>query len=616
MKRTFVSARGYRFQVWAALAPLVALLAYAAAPAKLGRLEPAAYLEHVKYLASPEQEGRGAGTEGLRRAEEYIARQFEAAGLQPAGDSGSYLQAFTVTTGATMGDDNRLSISQPGQQQQLQPEQDYIPLSFSSSGSANGNIVFAGYGITANEFHYDDYFHLPVEGKVVVVLRYEPPSFSEARSGGREKHYTHHAHLVSKAINARNHGAKAIILLGGETSKEDKLIKFGSVSGPENAGIIMIQASNAAAEKWFAAAGKSLADVQKSINDSGRAQSFLFPDSFSVSLNVEIDRKQATVHNVLGYLPGETDEYVILGAHHDHLGFGDENSLAPSQIGEVHAGADDNASGTAGVIELAKMFARRGEKLQRGILFMTFGGEEIGLLGSAHWVEHPTHPLDKAVAMINMDMIGRIRDSKIYVGGIGSGSTFKTLIEQASKEHSFQVDYSKETHSSSDHTSFASKQIPVLFFFSGLHSDYHKPSDTWEKINGEGAAQLLAMAGDVAAGLAAAHERPTFSKLEAPAHGGGDGGGGGGYGPYFGSVPDFGEVERGVKFADVRSGSPADKAGLKPGDILVQFGEKPITNLYDFTYALRDSKVGDQVDVKVLRDGKEISARVTLEQRR
>jgi hypothetical protein len=615
MKRTVLWGRG-RIHRWAALAPLLSVLAYAAAPATLGRLEPAAYLEHVKYLASPEQEGRGAGTEGLRRAEEYIARQFEAAGLQPAGDNGSYLQAFTVTTGATMGDDNRLSISQPAEQQQLQPEQDYIPLSFSSSGSAAGSVVFAGYGITANEFHYDDYFHLPVEGKIVVVLRYEPPSFSEARSGGREKHYTHHAHLVSKAINARNHGAKAIILVGGETEKEDKLIKFGSVSGPDNAGIIMIQISNAAAEKWFAAAGKSLADVRKSINDAGRAQSFLFPDSFSISLNVEIDRRQATVHNVLGYLPGEGDEYVILGAHHDHLGFGDENSLAPSQIGEVHPGADDNASGTVGVIELAKMFARRAEKLPRGILFMTFGGEEIGLLGSAHWVEHPTRPLDKAVAMINMDMIGRIRDSKVYVGGVGSGSTFKPLLERAAKEHSFQVDYSKETHSSSDHTSFASKQIPVLFFFSGLHSDYHKPSDTWDKINGEGATQLLAMAGDVATSLAEAHERPTFSKLEAPAHGGGDGGGGGGYGPYFGSVPDFGEVERGVKFADVRSGSPADKAGLKPGDILLQFGDKPITNLYDFTYALRDSKVGDQIDVKVLRDGKEISARVTLEQRR
>jgi Peptidase family M28/PDZ domain len=615
MKRTVFPRR---HGLWArtALAPLLALLAYAAAPAKLDRPDPGAYIAHVKFLAAPEQEGRGAGTAGLDHAEKYIARQFESAGLQPAGENGSYLQPFTVTTGATMGEDNSFVITQGDQPQRLQSGQDYIPMSFSSSGSASGSVVFAGYGITAGEFHYDDYMHLPVQDKILVVLRYEPPSFSEDRSGDREKHYTHHAHLVSKAINARDRGAKAIILVGGDTGKDDELIKFGSVAGPDNAGIVMVQVSNAVAASWFAAAGKSLVELQKSINETGRAQSFEFPAALSVSLHVEIDRKQATVHNVLGYLPGETDEYVIVGAHDDHLGYGDESSLAPSQIGQVHPGADDNASGTAGVIELAKLFARRGGKLQRGILFMTFSGEEIGLLGSAHWVEHPTRPLDKAVAMINMDMIGRIRDSKVYVGGVGTGSTFKPLLERAEKQHGLKLDYSKETHSSSDHTSFASKQIPVLFFFSGLHSDYHKPSDTWDKINGESAVQLLAMVGDVATGLASAQDRPAFSKVEAPAHGGGgDGGGGGGYGPYFGSVPDFGEVETGVKFADVRSDSPADKAGLKPGDILVQFGVKPITNLYDFTYALRDSKVGDEVEVKVLREGKEITARVTLEKR-
>jgi hypothetical protein len=246
MKRTVCSARR-GVSIWAALAPLLVLLAYAAAPAKLDRPEPAAYLEHVKYLASPEQEGRGAGTAGLRRAEQYIAKQFESAGLQPAGENGSYLQPFTVTTGATMGDDNALVVTQANEQQRLEPQKDYIPLSFSSSGSVTANVVFAGYGITADEFHYDDYFHLPVEDKIVVILRYEPPSFSEARSGGREKHYTHHAHLVSKAINARNHGAKAVILVGGNAGKDDQLIKFGSVSGPDNAGIIMIQASNATA---------------------------------------------------------------------------------------------------------------------------------------------------------------------------------------------------------------------------------------------------------------------------------------------------------------------------------------------------------------------------------
>ncbi len=607
----------FRTRKWAALAPLAVWAALAAGPARLDPPQPESYLEHVKYLASDELEGRGAGTEGLKRAEAYVAKQFEAAGLQPAGDNGTYLQAFTVTTGATMGDVNRFEVTQGGETESLTPEEDYIPLNFSSSGSVAGGVVFAGYGASAGEHDYDDYFHLPVEDKIVVVLRYEPPSFSRERSGRRERHYSHHAHLVSKAINARNRGAKAVILVNGETGEDDELVKFGSVAGPDDAAILMVQVTNAVAEKWFAAAGKSLSELQQSINENNRPQSFVFPDSFQISLDVDIERKQATVHNVVGYLPGETDEYIILGAHHDHLGLGDQSSLAPSQIGEVHNGADDNASGTAGVIELARLFGQRSEKPRRGMLFMTFGGEEIGLLGSAYWVNHPTLPIENAAAMINMDMIGRIRDSKVYVGGVGSGSTFKPLLEQAEKEHGLEIDYSKETHSSSDHTSFASKQIPVLFFFSGLHSDYHKPSDDWDKINAESAAQLLAMVGDIAGKLAGSGERPTFSKLEAPQHGGGgDGAGGGGYGPYFGSVPDFGQVETGVKFADVRTDSPADKAGLKPGDILIHFGGKPINNLYDFTYALRDSKVGDEVDVKVLRDGQEITAKVTLEQRR
>jgi membrane-associated protease RseP (regulator of RpoE activity) len=228
-------------------------------------------------------------------------------------------------------------------------------------------------------------------------------------------------------------------------------------------------------------------------------------------------------------------------------------------------------------------------------------------------VKEPTRPLAKAVAMINMDMIGRIKDDKVYIGGVGTGSTFKTVLDQAQKEAPFKIEYSAGGYSSSDHTSFVTKKIPVLFFFSGLHSDYHKPSDTWDKINGASAARLLDMVESVAVQLANTDQPPAFQVVaeEKPL-----GGGGGGYGPYFGSVPDFGQVENGVKFSDVRPNSPAAKAGLKAGDILVQFGDKPIKNLYDFTDALRRSKVGDVVEVKVLRDGQPVTASVKLEQRK
>jgi len=244
---------------------------------------------------------------------------------------------------------------------------------------------------------------------------------------------------------------------------------------------------------------------------------------------------------------------------------------------------------------------------------MNFSGEELGLLGSAAWVANPTRPLAKAVAMINMDMIGRIKDDKIYIGGVGTGSTFKTILEQAQKGSPFKIEYSAGGYASSDHTSFVAKKIPVLFFFSGLHSDYHKPSDTWDKINAPSAATLLDMVGKVIVQLADSADAPTFQVVaeEKPA-----GGGGGGYGPYFGSIPDFGQTENGVKFSDVRPDSPAAKAGFKAGDVLVQFGDKPIKNLYDFTDALRRSKVGDVVEVKVLRDGQPVSASVKLERRK
>jgi membrane-associated protease RseP (regulator of RpoE activity) len=216
--------------------------------------------------------------------------------------------------------------------------------------------------------------------------------------------------------------------------------------------------------------------------------------------------------------------------------------------------------------------------------------------------------------MLNMDMIGRIKDDKVYIGGVGTGSTLKSVLEQAQKDAPFKIEYSAGGYSSSDHTSFVSKKIPVLFFFSGLHSDYHKPSDTWDKINAPSAARLLDLVGSVAVQLANAPAAPAFQVVaedKPPA-----GGGGGGYGPYFGSIPDFGEIPNGVKFSDVKPNSPAAKAGLKAGDILIQFGDKPIKNLYDFTDALRRSKVGDVVEVKVLREGQTITASVKLEQRK
>ena len=582
-----------------------------AAPQSIGRTDPTSYLDDVKALTASSMEGRGDGTKGLTRAAHLLESRYKSLGLKPAGTN-SYFQPFTVITGAKLKSHNRITVAEGTQKHDLKLNQEFVPFSFSASDSVTAPLVFAGYGATAEEFGYDDYSGIDVKDKIVVVLRYEPPGFAE-KSGNTG--LTRHAQLISKAINARNHGARAIVLLNGKLGdgEEDTLTRFGSVSGPENTGIVLVQLKNDVGDNWFRIAGKSVAEVQGQLNHSTKPQSFVFPDQLHVSINVDIETTRATVNNVLAYLPGKTDEYVIIGAHYDHLGYGNYDSLAPSQIGQIHPGADDNASGTAGVLELARALAPMKGTLQRGILFASFAGEELGLLGSAHWVQQPTLPLEKAVAMLNMDMIGRIKDDKVYVGGIGTGSTLKAAIEQAQAKSNFKIEYSPGGYSASDHTSFVTKRIPVLFFFSGLHSDYHKPSDTWDKINSQGAARLVDVVGDTGLQLASAPDRPTFIAVveDKPLAGAG-----GGYGPYFGSIPDFGQVENGVKFSDVKPASPAAKAGLKAGDILVQFGDKPIKNLYDFTDALRRSKVGDVVEVRVMRDGKAVQASVKLEQRK
>jgi Peptidase family M28/PDZ domain/PA domain len=591
---------------------LVSTLLAASTSPSIGKVDPGPYLKDIEVLAAPNMEGRGPGTKGLAKASKYIEHRYKSLGLQPAGTDG-YLQPFTVTTGAKLNAGNDLAVVNGGGRQALKTNQDFEPISFSESGSFTGPVVFVGYGATADEFHYDDYAGVDVKDKVVLVLRYEPDSFG-SKSG--HQGLTRHASLITKAINARNHGAKAMILVNGKLGdgEEDLLLRFGGVSGPENAGIMLAQVKNLVADAWLKAAGKPLADVQQQINTSGKPSSFALPDNFQLSMKIDIEQTHAQVDNVLAYLPGKTSEYIIIGAHYDHLGRGDSNSLAPSQIGQIHPGADDNASGTAGVLELARLFAPLKGQLDRGILFMSFSGEELGLLGSAHWVQNPTRPLDQCVAMINMDMIGRIRDSKVYVGGVGTGSTFQAILDQVQKTTPLKMEYSAGGYASSDHTSFVGKQVPVLFFFSGLHADYHKPSDTADKINAPSAAQLLDVVGDVALQLASAPQRPKFvNVVEAKTTGGN---GGGGYGPYFGSIPDFGEVKDGVRFSDVRPGSPAAKAGLKAGDILVQFGDKPIHNLYDFTDALRASKIGQVVEVKVMRDGQPLTVSVKLEQRK
>lgn len=598
-------------------------LALAAAPrgaAGTSAIDPQRYLNDVKFLASPEMRGRATGSPELEKAANHIAAQFRSFGLKPI-EGNSYRQAFSVTTNARLGPANRFEFTENGATAELKTGEEFLPFNFSSSVRISGQVVFAGYGITAPEYNYDDYAGLDVKGKLVLILRHEPQEFDD-KSVFAGKVYTEHAQFFSKAVNAKMHGAAGVILINDQFNhrgESDQLEKFGRTAGPMDAGIPFVQIRADVAERWIQDAGKNLDEIAAAIDKDLKPRSFALPESIQVRENVDLERVIKTVHNVAGYWPGQTDEYLIIGAHFDHLGLGEQFSMAPSLAGTtVHPGADDNASGTAGVIELARWFVSQ-PRQKRGILFLTFAGEELGLLGSSYYVNHPDLPLAKAVAMINLDMIGRVRNGKVYIGGVATGSNLRATLDPILARSAMHVDYSDVAgYGSSDHTSFTTKQVPVLFFFSGLHGDYHKPGDTWDKIDAPEAVKLLELIAEVSTRLCTEEDRPQFVRVKEtqPHPGAVAGSSRSGYGPDFGSIPDFTEIPNGVRFADIREGSPASEAGLKAGDILVEFDGKPIGNLYDFTYALRSKKPGDRVVVKVLRGTETVSAPVLLRERK
>lgn len=321
--------------------------------------------------------------------------------------------------------------------------------------------------------------------------------------------------------------------------------------------------------------------------------------------------------NVIAILPGRDDalrrQVIVVGAHYDHLGLGNFGSLDPDSTGRIHNGADDNASGSAALLQIAARLARA--RPARTVVFIGFSGEELGLLGSDYYVRHPIFPMDSTVAMLNLDMVGRPR-GRIMVTGLDATPTLHDELNAAATAvPALEVRRFQEGAGvgSSDDTSFALKRIPSIGFFSGFHSDYHRPTDDWQLIEPAGAAGVATLAFELASRISVGSERPEYVAPVPAAHGpGGDPGAVGGYGPYFGSVPDFGEQESGVKFAEVRETSPAGRAGLRGGDVMVSFDGKPVKTLFDFTFLLRQKKPGDEVEVTVMRNGQPLSVKVVL----
>jgi hypothetical protein len=578
---------------------------------RITELSSARYMTDVRFLARDEMKGRASGSPELEIAADYIAEQFRLAGLTPKGENGTYFQPFEVTTGAQLGPKNELAIAGAA----LKINDDFVPIMISNTAEFEGPLVFAGYGISAPELDYDDYASIDVKDKIVVVLRHEPQEAS-AQSKFDGTNYTRHAPFVAKAINARLHGARGIVFLSDPLHRDEEVGPATRRIEFTDMGIPAIHAKRAAFARIFTAAGKDLAAIQTEIDKDLQPRSFDLPGT-QARIATEVVRNRKTVRNVIGALEGSDpvlkNEWVVVGGHYDHLGLGERDSMTPSQVGQIHHGADDNASGTAGVMELARLAANDDRQWRRSALFMAFAAEEIGLLGSAHFANNPTVPIGSIGAMINLDMIGRITNNRVFVGGVGTSPNYRTALEQLNAGTGLQLDFSESGYGSSDHTSFNAKKIPVLFFFSGLHTDYHKPSDTADKINGEGAVKVASLVYGMMDRVANDNERPAYVEVQRPQQ---PGRGGGGYGAYFGSVPDFREDIEGVLFADVVNDSPAAKAGLKAGDIMVEFDGKPIQRLNDYAFLLRSKQPGDVVVVVVKRSNETIRVNVTLETRR
>jgi Zn-dependent M28 family amino/carboxypeptidase len=589
-------------------------------------IKPADLLGHVKFLSSDELEGRGNGTRGLERAAEYIASQFKAAGLQPGGKDGTWFQPFELVTGLSVGDGNRLSIQSNGRSVSFTLGETYYPVSAAANDSTrvasarltDMPLVFAGYGISAPALTYDDYAGLDVQGKAVIVFSHEPQE-NEEKSRFEGRSATTHSATMTKAMMARSKGARLLISVSDPTHEKDEAAYAGFKSDPqaEDYGIPVLRAHRDRIAPLLAA--WTLDELAKEIDASGSPRSRVLEDA-TVTYTEHLAKTRRTVRNVIGVLPGsaQKDEAIVIGAHYDHLGLGGRHSMNPNLAGQVHNGADDNASGTAAIIEIARAAAANRDRFGRTTVFVAFAGEELGLIGSVQYVSNPFVPLDKTVAMVNLDMVGRPR-GRIMISGLDTAPALAADLEAAAATvGGLEIKRFQEGAGvgSSDDTSFALKKVPAIGFFSGFHSDYHRPSDDWQQIEAAGAANVATMAYELAARLASRPDRAEFVAKAAPAgHGtatGGDAGSVGGYGPYFGSVPDFGDADGGVKFAEVRENSPAAKAGLKAGDVMTAFDGKPIRTLYDFTFALREKKPGDEVPVTVMRDGKPLSVKVVL----
>jgi hypothetical protein len=553
-------------------------------------------LNEIKYLSSDSLKGRMTGSPGDSLAADYIKRELKKYGLIPLAGDG--LQRFKVTDKVVAGKDNSLSVNG----KDCSPEKDFIPMSFSENGSLEAEVVFAGYGFNINNdsVKWNDYNVLNVKGKWIMILRADPePDNSRSKfvtfSGDRDK-----------ALLAKDLGAAGILLVSGQLIDKEDIFEALN-KGEFSVGIPVFRIRRTVADAILSKSQTRINDLENKLNSGRQPNSFL--TGTIVKAKSEIFNYKVNTRNVVMLLPGEDtklkNEYMIFGAHFDHLGLGGRGSpsRAPDTLA-VHHGADDNASGVAMLMELAGRFAGTKKSHKRSLVFIAFTGEEEGLLGSKYFTDNPGMDLTKADAMVNMDMVGRLKDTKdLQVGGIGTAEGLREKTIALCDTNLLKLTFTEEGSGPSDHSSFYAKNIPVLFFTTGVDAnDYHTPSDTWDKINYKGMVVVsdlvFKLSSSLACDSAKLHFKEAGPKSEVTR----------GYrkrGVTLGIMPDFaGIVKNGLRADLVTPGKPAALGGMKKGDIITSIETKPVNNIEDYMYRLNQLKKGQRISVEILRNGK------------
>jgi hypothetical protein len=617
---------------------------------------PERYMEHEKFLASDALEGRRPGTPGIEEAATYISYQFMMAGLQPAGTNGTFYQPFEVRGGKRLTRADA-ALTFTGIDGERLIGKDWTPMPFGGTGDAAGPVAFAGFGIEYSpeppstqpdaqpatpELPYNDYGSFDATGKVLMIFRHEPRAKDpNAKFGGKEP--SGKSLFVNKANLAADKGAKALLVVnppdwdadGDGKPDQDELYAWND-SERASYRLPIVQISQALAEKLLAKGG--MPDLKTLLHRLESERKPLAADVPGVSTDIKTGVRNVEARNVIGLLVGSErpDEYIVVGAHYDHLG------NVPVGMGEgrekqIHNGADDNASGTSGVMELARVIGA-GPRPKRSILFMTFSAEEMGLLGSAHYVKKPTVELSKIKAMINLDMIGRLGQDELEIYGIPCAKEFPDLVSGLAKEYG--IKYKAPANNSrffaqSDHASFFYKGIPVLFAFTGVHPQYHKPEDDWELIDAEGATKLLGMFHQIVTHIANMEQGPTPPSVEEERATGAepkpktpaqqadeaakqraqdaqDSGDPASRRPRvrLGFMPSYDDTGPGALVDRVVPEGAAEKAGMKKGDRIMKIGKKDVSDFNGYMDAMKDVQPGDEIEVMVKRDNETVTLKI------